>query len=92
LLVAAGGVSNTKEEHTMQTLPVIPVETLAPALRSTRNGNPGIVPPWLQHPHVGPDQPVADDVPRILGAMQPTVYEPLPIVIDDELPRIMRFS
>lgn len=92
----------------MKTLPVIPVETLTAAPRpfTPPNGNPGIVPPWLQHPDrrnpgivppwlqgrpVGPTEPVADDVPRILGgaAAQPTVYEPLPINLDPETPRIL---
>jgi hypothetical protein len=88
----------------MQTLPVIPVETLARALRANeapRNDNPGIVPPWLdrprnpgivppwmQYPPVAPEQPVDDDTPRILGATQPTVYDPQPIVGDDDQPRI----
>lgn len=89
----------------MQTLPVIPVETLAVAARPVAPGNgnpgivppwltptptrnPGIVPPWLQHPPVAPDEPVGDDVPRILGAAQPTVFEPQPIVGDDDQPRI----
>lgn len=87
----------------MQTLPVTPVETLALAVRSASNGNPGIVPPWLdvprnpgivppwlQHPVVGPDVPVGDDDPRIFAtaAAQPTTFEPLPIVIDPDTPRI----
>ena len=88
----------------MQTLPVIPVETLATALRAAadtgndnpgivppwldRPRNPGIVPPWLQHPPATPDEPVTDDQPRILGAASPTIFEPLPIVIDDDEPRI----
>jgi hypothetical protein len=69
---------------------------------TNRNGNPGIVPPWLQRPDrnpgivppwlqgrpVGPTVPVDDDTPRILGAMQPTVYEPTPITPDPEVPRI----
>lgn len=55
-----------------------------------RNRNPGIVPPWLQGRPVGPTHPVADDVPRILGIAQPTVYEPNPIVVDPETPRIWR--
>jgi hypothetical protein len=71
---------------TMQMLPVLPVETLA--VRPTRN--PGIVPPWLQYPPVAPDEPVADDVPRILGAAQPTAYDPLPVLVDDDVPRIWR--
>lgn len=54
--------------------------------------NPGIVPPWLQGHPVGPTHPVADDVPRILGIAQPTVYEPqpitLPVLEDPEEPRI----
>lgn len=41
--------------------------------------NPGIVPPWLQVPTpVQPDEPVADDVPRILGAADPTAFDPQP--------------
>ena len=54
--------------------------------------NPGIVPPWLQGRPVGPTHPVADDVPRILGIAQPTVFEPSPIVLpvmpDPDEPRI----
>ena len=90
----------------MKTLPVRPVETLAtapaapartgnpgivpPWLRPELNRNPGIVPPWLQGRPVGPDEPVADDVPRILGAAQPTVFDPTPLVpeLDPETPRI----
>lgn len=87
----------------MNTLPVIPVDAFASA-RMARNGNPGIVPPWLQRTDrnpgivppwlqgrpVGPDEPVADDVPRILGAAQRTVFEPLPIDLDPETPRTWR--
>ena len=39
------------------------------------NGNPGIVPPWLQKPM--PGAPPADDpTPRVMGAAHPTVYDP----------------
>lgn len=88
----------------MKTLPVTPVETLATAPRAAapatrRPGivppwlqrpdrNPGIVPPWLRDRPVMPSEPVADDVPRILGSAQPTLYEPTPIVLDPETPRI----
>jgi hypothetical protein len=74
--------------------------TAAPA----RDRNPGIVPPWLQHPGKGrnpgivppwlqgrpvqPTHPVGDDVPRILGAAEPTLFDPTPIVVDPETPRI----
>lgn len=89
----------------MKTLPVIPVEALAQATRPAapnRNPgivppwlqqasrNPGIVPPWLQGRPVGPAKPVADDVPRILAAATPTMYEPLPVQVDPEVPRIWR--
>ena len=67
-----------------------------------RNGNPGIVPPWLQHPDrnpgivppwlqgrpVGPTTPVDDGTPRILGSAAPTVYDPEPIVVDPDAPHI----
>lgn len=59
-----------------------------PWLRPELNRNPGIVPPWLQERPVAPDHPVADDVPRILGIAQPTVFEPLPVVPDPGTPRI----
>lgn len=89
----------------MKMLPVIPVETLANQIRAaapTGNRNPGIVPPWLQKPDrnpgivppwlqdrpVGPVEPVPDDVPRIFAA-QPTVYDPQPVEIDPDMPRIM---
>lgn len=56
--------------------------------RNLRNRNPGIVPPWLLHPVVQPDQPVDRDVPRILGADQPTGFDPKPVDVDDDTPRI----
>ncbi len=70
--------------------------------RSNRNGNPGIMPPWLQKPDrnpgivppwlqgrpVGPSIPVDDDTPRILGSAAPTVYEPTPVEPDPDTPRI----
>jgi hypothetical protein len=87
----------------MKTLPVTPVETLAtqrtaaartdntgivPPWMDTANRNPGIVPPWLLHPVVQPEQPVDTDVPRILGADHATGYDPQPVDIDDNTPRI----
>lgn len=88
----------------MKTLPVTPVETLATQQRTvaartqntgivppwldTSNRNPGIVPPWLLNPIVGPDTPVDTDVPRILGAAQATGYDPKPIDVDIDTPRI----
>ena len=80
----------------MKTLPVTPVETLAAAHRAVApatDRNPGIVPPWLQHPNrnpgivppwlqgrpVGPTHPVGDDVPRILGGGAPTLFDRTPV-------------
>ncbi len=53
------------------------------------NGNPGIVPPWLQGfiPGAVTDDP---DTPRVMGAATPTVYNPQPITDDPDIPRIMR--
>jgi hypothetical protein len=43
--------------------------------------NPGIVPPWLLQPQpVQPDEPVADDVPRILGSANPTGFDREPVL------------
>lgn len=79
----------------MQLLPITPVKSSTPVLpvEPHANRNPGIVPPWLQRPvrnpgivppwlqdrPVGPSEPVADDVPRILGSSA-TGYDPAPIV------------
>ncbi len=52
------------------------------------NGNPGVVPPWLQvyTPAPGIDDP---DTPRVMGAAHPTVYDPQPITVDPDMPHIM---
>jgi hypothetical protein len=86
---AAGSYERNRD---MQTLPVTPVETLVTAQRSLRDGNTGIVPPWLQHPSrnpgivppwlqgrpVQPTHPVSDDTPRILGGVA-TAFDPTPV-------------
>lgn len=90
----------------MKTLPVTPVDALAQTPRAAATDpaarrNPGIVPPWLQHPDrnpgivppwlgdvVQPTVPVGDDEPRILSAFQSTVYDPTPVEFDPDTPRI----
>ena len=52
--------------------------------------NPGIVPPWLQVGRpVAPDSPVGDDVPRILGGVEVTSWDPTPVEVDPNTPRIL---
>ncbi|MCW2920723.1 MAG: hypothetical protein JWL76_597 [Thermoleophilia bacterium] len=60
---------------------------IVPPWLQVPNRNPGIVPPWLQGRPVGPTIPVDDDTPRILRATR-TVYQPLPITTDPDVPRI----
>lgn len=50
------------------------------------NGNPGIVPPWLLPPAQGAP-PAGDHTPRrVMGAANPTVYDPEPPPTDPEHP------
>ncbi len=60
---------------------------IVPPWLQVPNRNPGIVPPWLQGRPVGPTIPVDDDTPQIFNAT-PTVYDPTPITPDPEVPRI----
>ncbi|MCB0879585.1 MAG: hypothetical protein KDC46_11490 [Thermoleophilia bacterium] len=52
---------------------------IVPPWLANPNKNPGIVPPWLLHPVVGPDTPIGDDEPGILGAANPTTFDPTPV-------------
>ena len=63
---------------------------IVPPWLQVPNRNPGIVPPWLQGRPVGPEIPVDDDTPQIFTTARATrtVYEPLPITTDPEVPRI----
>lgn len=70
---------------------IVPASLQHPAdrpARAERYPNTGIVPPWMLDRVVGPDHPVASDVPRILGSATPTVFDPTPVQPD--VPHILR--